>query len=55
MEIEKLNDPNCFYYRGCEAQKRNDNWFIFIHGEPHEISDCQKEEVKEYIDSIIDR
>ena len=42
-------------YRGCEARKENNVWNIFINGEMFEKEDCIQAELKEYIDSILDK
>ena len=42
-------------YRGCEARKENNAWIISINGEMFEKEDCEEAEIKEYIDSMIDR
>lgn len=42
-------------YRGCEARKENNAWNIFINGEMFEKEDCIQAELKEYIDTILDK
>ena len=52
------NDPkntDIMIYRGCEARKENNAWIIFINGEMFEKEDCKQAELKEYIDSILDK
>ena len=54
MDIERLNDSNCIYYRGCEAKMKNNAWHIFINGEYYELNTDIIDEVKDFIDSVID-
>lgn len=52
------NDPentNIIIYRGCEARKENNAWNIFNNGELFQKYDCTESEIKEYIDSILDK